>query len=367
MGAFVSLIICSIKLHLGYETKNTIMKNVLIIRLSAIGDIVMASPLIGAFRRSMPGSRLSWLVEETSKSLLESNPDLDEVIVWPRNKWRKFIRDKRYWSLIKEVFGFVRDLRKRNFDLVVDAQGLFKSGLWAYLTGAPERVGIGSKEGSQHLMTRIVDRSGASERISSQYLLLAEAMGLEVGDFHMDMPLSEEVMEYGHRFASASGTPYAVLCPFTTRPQKHWLEVRWKELLEVFTDKMGLAVVLLGGPADRLASERILPMDGPRRMNLTGETTLPQAAAVMKQAAIVIGVDTGLTHMGYALGTPTIALFGATRPYLNTGGAPGKVLYHPRECSPCRRSPTCEGDFTCMKAISADEVIKTAHSLLEAP
>lgn len=67
-------------------------KNILIIRLSAIGDVVMASPLIGAFRRSMPESRLSWLVEETSKAVLESNPDLDEVIVWPRSRWRKFIR-----------------------------------------------------------------------------------------------------------------------------------------------------------------------------------------------------------------------------------------------------------------------------------
>ena len=85
----------------------------------------------------------------------------------------------------------------------------------------------------------------------------------------------------------------------------------------------------------------------------------------MKRSSLLIGVDTGLTHMGYALGTPTIALFGATRPYLDTDWMPGKVLYHPHECSPCRRDPTCDGDFTCMKAISTDEVLNSAAGLLE--
>ena len=339
-------------------------KNILIIRLSAIGDVVMASPLIGAFRRSMPGSRLAWLVEEASQAVLEANQDLDEVIVWPRSRWRKLLREKRYWTLAKEGFAFVRDLRRRDFDLAVDAQGLLKSGLWAYLSGAPERVGIGSKEGSQYLMTRVVDRSGASDRLSSQYMLLAKALDLDVGDFRMDMALSEDAREYGDRFATALDTPYAVFCPFTTRPQKHWLEERWIELLDVFTDKMDLTVVLLGGPGDRTASERILPVEEPRRVNLTGKTSLQQAAAVMKQAALVIGVDTGLTHMGFALDVPTIALFGATTPYLNTEGTSGTVLYHPMDCSPCRRSPTCEGDYTCMKAISTNEVLSVTDSLL---
>jgi len=342
-------------------------KNILIIRLSAIGDVVMASPLIGAFRRSMPGSRLAWLVEEASQAVLVANPDLDEVIVWPRNRWRKLFRQRRYWTLSKEGFGFVRDLRKKGFDLAVDAQGLLKSGLWAYLSGAPERVGIGSKEGSQYLMTRVVDRSGASDRISSQYMLLAKALDLDVGDFRMDIHLSEDAREYGDRFATALDTPYAAFCPFTTRPQKHWLEERWKELLDIFAEKMGLTVVLLGGPADRTASERILPVEGPRWVNLTGKTSIQQAAAVMKQAALVIGVDTGLTHMGFAMGVPTVALFGATRPYLNTEGTPGSVLYHPLECSPCRRNPNCDDQFPCMRAITTGEIVRTAGNLLESP
>lgn len=345
-------------------SQDTVIKNILIIRLSAIGDIVMASPLIGAFRRSIPESSLYWLVEETSQAVLEANPDLHEVIVWPRNRWQELIRKRRYWTLTRETITFIRDLRNRNFDLVVDAQGLFKSGIWAYLSGAPERVGIGSKEGSQHLMTQVVDRSGASDKISSQYLLLAEALGLDVNDFRMNIPISDDAIKYGDRLTSTLDSPYAVFCPFTTRPQKHWPEERWKELLEVFAEKMGLAVVLMGGAADKAASERIMSEETPHRINLTGRTSLQQAAAVMKKAAVVIGVDTGLTHMGIALDVPTIALFGATAPYLNTEGTSGTVLYHPHECSPCRRNPTCEDLFPCMDAISVDEVIRTARVLL---
>jgi heptosyltransferase-1 len=342
-------------------------QRILIIRLSAIGDVIMASPLIGAFKRSWPETKISWMVEDTSKPVLEANPDLDEVIIWSRNRWRELFKKKRFWTLIRESLSFVRDLRNRGFSLTVDAQGLLKSGLWAYLSKAPVRIGIGSKEGSRYLMTRVVERTGASDRISSQYLLLAEAMGLDTDTFAMEMVLTLEAEMYGARFVSSLPSPYVVLSPFTTRPQKHWLQERWTEIKDRIKNDFGLSVVLLGGPGDRQASEEILPEEGPDLVNLTGKTNLQEAAAVINNASLLIGVDTGLTHMGYALDVPTIALFGATRPYLDTGGAPGIVLYHPHECSPCRRSPTCEGDFTCMKAITTGEVVKAAQALLEVP
>jgi heptosyltransferase-1 len=340
-------------------------KKILIIRLSAIGDVVMASPLIGAFKRTWPTARIYWMIEDTSKPILQANPDLDDLIVWPRSRWRDLIRNKRFWTLAKESLVFVKDLRTRGFSMAVDAQGLLKSGLWAFLSGAPERIGIGSKEGSRYLMTRVVERDEASDRISSQYLLLAEAIGLDTDPFAMEVSLTPEAEKYGSQFALSLPSPYVVLSPFTTRPQKHWIGERWTQVANRIAAGMGMAAVLLGGPADAAASEEILPEESSDLLNLTGKTNLQEAAAVIKNASLLIGVDTGLTHMGYALGTPTIALFGATRPYLDSGGAPGTVLYHPHDCSPCRRSPTCDEDFTCMKAISVDEVIETAQSLLE--
>jgi heptosyltransferase-1 len=349
---------------------NTLEKrpnNVLIIRLSAIGDVVMASPLIGAFRRTYPDAKITWLVEEAAYGLLEGNPDLHEVIVWPRGTWRALARKGRFIRLAREIIRFVRRLRRKpKFDLALDAQGLLKSGIWAFLSGARERVGIGSREGSALLMTRVIDRSGASDRISSQYLLCAEDLGLDTSEFAMQVATGPE----DRKFVESSleehqiATGYAVVCPFTTRPQKHWLEDRWAELTSRLRERYGLPVIILGGPSDSDSGDRILGLSGAGVFNLAGKTTVRQAACFIQHASLLIGVDTGLTHMGIAFDIPTVALFGATRPYLNTETDLAKVLYHPMECSPCRRDPTCEGDFTCMKAITVDEVIETASRVL---
>jgi heptosyltransferase-1 len=341
------------------------LKNILIIRLSAIGDVVMASPLIGAFRRTWPEARISWLVEEPSKPVLSANKDLEEIIVWKRQEWRRLFREKRLLRLAGEVSTFIRELRGKRFDLVVDAQGLLKSAIWSYLSGSGERVGIGSREGSRFLMTKVVDRTGASDGISSQYRLLAEALNLDTGKFSMEMALSPDTVQYAEGFSRSLPGPFVAFSPFTTRPQKHWIEERWIELADRLEKETGLTVLLMGGPGDRADSERIFPENTNHRVNLTGKTTVQQAGGIINYAALVIGVDTGLTHMGIALDTPTIALFGATRPYLDTSGTSGTVLYHPLECSPCRRSPTCDDDFTCMKAISTDEVFSTALAVLE--
>ena len=341
------------------------VKRILIIRLSAIGDVIMASPLIEAFQRTFPHASISWLVEEPAKAILEANENLHEIIVWERSKWRRLIREKRLLSLFCEVVGFIRHLRRQHFDLVVDAQGLLKSGVWAFLTGAPERIGIGSKEGSRYFMTRVVDRNRASDRVSSQYLLLAEELGLELDGFSMNVPVSPEAEKYASDFMESLSSSYVVLSPFTTRPQKHWIEERWRDLTLWITNEMGMAVVLLGGKGDEVAARRIIPEGRQALINLVGETSIQQAASIIKHASLLIGVDTGLTHMGFALHVPTIALFGATCPYLDTGGMPGSILYHALECSPCRRSPTCDGDFTCMKAISTKEVVEVAKPYLE--
>jgi heptosyltransferase-1 len=114
---------------------------------------------------------------------------------------------------------------------------------------------------------------------------------------------------------------YAVLAPFTTRPQKHWFEDAWQALAPQLIDATGLVPVILGGPADAEAAARIAAAD-PRIVNLAGQTRLPEAVAAIAHAALLIGVDTGLTHMGTALARPTVAIFGSTCPYQTPAGPP---------------------------------------------
>ncbi|MCC6208703.1 MAG: glycosyltransferase family 9 protein [Gammaproteobacteria bacterium] len=335
---------------------------ILIIRLSAIGDIVMASPLIKTLRRSYPNARLSWLAEPAAAGLLRDNPDLDEVIVWPRAEWRALWNARRYHAWWSAVRDFVRVLRRRRFDLVLDVQGLLKSAAWARLSGAPVRIGLGSREGGALLMTQVIARPRSDARIGSEYLHLARELGLDSGDFAMDIALGADDEAFARARAAETG-PYAVLCPFTTRPQKHWFEERWPELAEQLRARFGLTPVLLGGPDAREAAAR-MQQACPALRSQVGGTTLTQSAALIKHARCLIGVDTGLTHMGIAFNVPTVALFGSTRPYLDTTRANARVLYHRLECSPCRRHPTCGGAYTCMRLIEVNEVADTLAVLM---
>jgi heptosyltransferase-1 len=339
---------------------------ILIVRLSAIGDIVMASPLIRALREHYPAAHIAWLAQPEAVPLLAANPRLNEVIVWPRGEWQRLWREKHYWQLARVMFTFRRDLRARGFDLVLDIQGLMKSGLLAWMTGAPQRIGLGSREGSARLMTRVVDKPQGDRRIGSEYRCMAEALGLNPGSFEMEVALSAEDETFVASLIAECGLQdgYAVICPFTTRPQKHWVETRWPELVARLQNDLGLAVVMLGGPGDAEAAARIAA-DAPTLHSLVGHTGLAQAAAVISRARLLVGVDTGLTHMGIAFAVPTLAIFGSTCPYLDTGRDNTRILYKALDCSPCRRRPTCDGAFTCMREINVDEVLGTARELLE--
>ena len=152
------------------------------------------------------------------------------------------------------------------------------------------------------------------------------------------------------------------MAPFTTRPQKHWFEDAWQALARRIRDELGLTPVILGGPGDQThAAHMAHGVEG--LLTLAGVTALPEAAALIRQAGLLVGVDTGLTHMGSALGTPTIARFGSTCPYPETGRPNARVIWLGMDCSPCRRRPTCGGAFTCLRNITADQVMEAALEL----
>lgn len=344
------------------------INSILVIRLSAIGDIAMASPLIRLLRERYPTARLTWLVQSEGSALLEANGMLDEVLVWPLHEWRALWRAGHWWRLWREVLKFGRMLRARNFDLVLDVQGLLKSGFCAWLTGARERIGLGSKEGSGWFMTRVVPKPRGETRIGSEYRHLARVLGLDPREFSMRIALApEDERDARDRVGRAGvGGGYAVLCPFTTRPQKHWSADAWVDLARRISAELGLRAFVLGGPNDRAAANDITSRAGATTIDVVGQTTLRQAAALIRGARLLVGVDTGLTHMGTAFGIPTLALFGSTCPYRETDSPHTVVLYKQLPCSPCYRNPTCGGAFTCMMSISVDDVVAAARPLLRA-
>ena len=344
------------------------MKRVLIVRTSAIGDVVFASPFAAAIKRSDPTAHVAWLVEPGIHELLAADPAIDELILWPKAEWKQLWKEKLYGELFGRIRQFRTMLRAKQFDTAIDMQSLLKSGALTWLSGAPRRIGLGSREGSQWLMTEVVPKGGIPRRISSEYLYLAEQLGLDAGEFLPTLHVAEETEQKAHKLMSDHGLEagrFAVFAPFTTRPQKHWFEDAWQALAPRVRDELGLAPVILGGPADTAAAERIAAAT-PGVVQLAGATRLPEAAALIRHAGLLVGVDTGLTHMGTAFNTPTVAIFGSTRPYLDTCRPNGRVIWLGLECSPCRRRPTCNGAFTCLRDISPQRVIDEARAVLEA-
>lgn len=331
---------------------------ILIVRLSALGDIVMAGGLPGALRARYPAAHIAWLVQEGFDALPAANPAVDEVLVWPRRQWRELWQARRYGAWLGAVQRFVAGLRERRFDLAIDAQGLLKSALWVRVCGARQRLGVDPAEGSRLLLTRAL-RTPTDKTFAAEYGYLAADLGLPAP--LPTLPLAAASRDAAQALLTAAGVQggYAVLAPFTTRPQKHWTERAWSELACRLREERGLTPLLLGGPGDRAAGERIAAVSGSAARNLAGRTDIATAAALVAGARLVVGVDTGLTHMGVAAGVPTLALFGSTCPYLTAPGRPLTVLYHGLPCSPCKRSPSCGGAYPCLTGIDVDEVLRS--------
>lgn len=338
-------------------------QRILLVRLSAIGDILFAAPLLDALRARYPDAELVWLAQPECAPLLRYHPALDALIEWPR------VRPLP--TLWRALGGPGARLRAYRFDLALDLQGLLKSALPTRLSGAPWRIGLNAREGGGLLMTAVIRAPRDDPRMGSEYRTLAEALGLPTADFVPRLHPGDEAREQAARMIDTAGLQagFVALCPFTTRAQKHWFEARWAELARRLAEPvtrggLGLPARLLGAPGDRAAAERIARAAALPLAAWVGETSLPVAAALIERAALVIGVDTGLGHMGVAAGVPSLLLFGATRPYLDTGSEQARVLYHPYPCSPCRRRPSCGGRFDCMRALEVGQILAQARDVL---
>ena len=365
---------------------------ILVVRLSARGDVAFASPLAGALRHRYPRAHIAWVAEDGAADVIRHNRHLDEVIILERRGWARMLRGGRWGGLAGSVTEFFGALRERRFDVVIDAQGLLRSGLVAFLSGAPVRIGLGSREGSGCLMTEVVERGGDRRAISSEYRHLAESLGLATASFPMDIPRAGAEMTAVDRVIEEEGLEdgFVVACPFTTRFYKHWLEERWSSLIRAMRERTGLGVVLLGGPGDRVAADRILAgtatsgseIAAPRRapeasrvpsvsgfaplVDLVGRTTLGEASAVVSRCSVLVGVDTGLSHMAHAYGRPAVLIFGSNTPYLDPPDPVATILHSGRSCSPCRGKLTCDGRIDCMRDIPVEQALAAVVGCLEA-
>lgn len=329
---------------------------ILIVRLSALGDLVFCTSLLDGLHRRFPQARIDWLAQSGFAGLLCEDPRLNELIAIPKDTL----------SAPAALWRLRRGLRARRYDWVIDAQGLAKSRVLAWLAGGRRRIGFRSKEPLGFVMHEIVGKGGDDADIGSEYRYLAGYLtGQPASPPSLPVTAQAAVRVSVAMNEQGLSPGFVALCPFTTRPQKHWFESYWTELAQLL-DQEGYHCAIFGGPADADHAQALCDSMPPGTLNLAGRTAIKDLAAWLKQATCVIGVDTGLTHIGIAIERPVVALFGSTCPYTRGGLAPLSVLYDALPCSPCRRHPTCDGAFTCMRQLTPQRVYAAAVALTQA-
>lgn len=323
-------------------------RKILIVKPSALGDVVHTLPILRLLRRRFSAAHISWLINPPFAGLIEGHPDLNEVIRFERRRFANSWRDP---SAAAGLWNFKKELSSAKFDLVLDLQGLLRSAWLTWYTGAPVRVGFANaREMAPFFYTHRVRVKDMEVHAIERYLTLAEELGCARGPVEFDFAVKDEdrrdvglrIAECGLRIESR----FAVLFPGTNWPTKRWPAEKFSRLTAMLREQFGLESIVAGA-ADTPAVEGAL--------SLVGKTSLKQLVALMERAAVVIANDTGPMHIASALNRPLVSLFGPTNP-IRTG--PYKrmdtVLRVNIACSPCY-SRKCSHQ-SCMQWLKEDAV-----------
>ena len=351
-------------------------KSGLIIRLSAIGDVLSTLPAVNAWRKHCPETRFTWLVEPAAASVLEGHVALDRVLVFDRGLFSGFLHSpKRLGSALASLFALLRELRSENFDLVVDFHGIFKSGLFAWLSGVSDRVGFArpdAKEGSHRFYTRHFRPSSPELNRVVRAFGLVDFLGVPVeGPVTYQLPVTAA----HHQRANASlagfeklegDGPIIALHPGSSKKTayKRWHQNGYIGLINALVEKIGARVILTWGPGERETVELIAGHLQVPVVVAKKTSSLLDLAAIFKACDLYVGGDTGPMHLAVAMGTPVVAIFGPTHPQVNAPyGAPYSIVRHPLPCSPCRKR-SCKIQL-CLEAIGWRRVFAEVEGLLE--
>ncbi|HKQ49094.1 MAG TPA: glycosyltransferase family 9 protein [Phycisphaerae bacterium] len=344
-------------------------RRILLIKPSSPGDIIHALPVLHGLRRRYPEAHIAWLVATSFANLLEADPALSEVIPFDR---RRFGRLGRSISVTREFMAFVGTLREKAFDLVIDLQGLFRSGFLAMASGAPVRIGFaGARELGWMFYTDKIPKGPRDEHAADRNYKVPPLLGF--ADHPMDFSMSLTDADRAHAAALleecgvAEGTGYAVLVPATRWETKCWPPDRFGALASVLGERHGLSSLLVGGPSDITAGQIAAGTSEGAAHNVCGRTTLRELAALIERAAIVVTADSTPMHMAVAQQRPLVALFGPTNPR-RTGpyGRLDDVLRIDLECSPCyfKKLSQCPHQHACMQRLDVEIVASAAGECL---
>jgi heptosyltransferase-1 len=290
-------------------------KNVLLIKPSSLGDIVLALPALTALRKSFPDARISWLIRPEFAPLLENHPHLNDTIIFDR----KFLGKAWFHPrALASLLSLIRRLRRSKFDAVIDLQGLFRTASLAWLSGCKERLGMANARELAHIFyTHKTKRQQDCIHVVDYYLKVIQAIGAIETKVQFVLPTDPAAADSVntlliHRDIKPGN--YAVFVPGSAQKSKCWPAHNFASLAEKIVSQFGFSIILVGTNAEKAITEKIVSRANAQVADFAGLTTLPELVALFKAAKIVVSNDTGPGHIAAALGVPLVMIFGPSNP-----------------------------------------------------
>ena len=335
---------------------------ILLIRPSALGDVCRTAPLLASLRARWPGAAIDWLVQDTFVDAVRGHPAVNEVIAFPRSRFASWYTPPTAARFVQ----WLRGLRRRRYDLVIDAQGLARSALITWATGAPVRVGhANAREGGRLAYTLRVPDDGAVHTVD-RMLRLVEAAGAPIArDMRLFLPDGTDIRQF------AAAGPYAVLAPTSRWPGKQWAPERFAELARQLLSRPEFGIertVIVGGRNERDQCHEVLELAAKdsRVIDRVGHTSIAELMAVIAGCRLVVANDSAALHMAVGFGRPLVGLYGPTDvakvgPY----GAADRVIQH-REPGDVLDHKNESHGRAMMARIGVDEVVRAVERQLRA-
>jgi heptosyltransferase-1 len=332
------------------------ISRLLIVKTSSIGDVIHALPVVQAIKEAAPHLTLGWVVRRRCADVLCGNPSIDHLYVMPDKP-----SPGELWALRSE-------LRAGSYEIALDMQGLLLSGLVTWLSGAPLRLGWDrNREANALFLTHPIIPGKAKDRHEIDLLYgFAEALGVQTDhtDFTPQPYLAEEGRGRAQAWLSGLPHPWIALNVGASRAYKRWPIERWAEVAQGL-EAQGNGVVFVGDKNDAEVVAQITPaLTSP--VDLAGKTTLRELASVLVSCALLVTADTGPMHIAVAVGTPVVAIFGATYPGRHGPyGLRNTTLHNPVPdlLVPGKR-PTEESGMACMVRITPHDVLAAVAAKL---
>jgi predicted lipopolysaccharide heptosyltransferase III len=351
------------------------IRNILIIQLGDIGDVVWAIPTFWSVKETHPHANISILVREGSGCLLEKDPSIHRIFEVRRYQ-------KNFFSGAIGQFRFIRTLRREHFDLVIDLRADDRGAFMSFITQAPVRVAQyyeGLPLWRNWMFTHLVDPPPLKDRglgASEQSLRIVRGLGIDAKAIIPRVWISGEVMDRVRELLTEfniepvktnSSLTWVTLNPFSRWPYKEWVYDKWVNVINWLWNEFQIATAVVGSKEEMVRAAELTKKCNGSVYNLVGRTTLAELAGVLSVSGLHIGVDSAAPHIAAAVGTPTITIYGPSnwRDWAPVGDQ-HRVIVPDMDCVPCQKKG-CDGleRSRCLETLNADRVQKVIREELE--